>query len=175
MRFPSPTLKTYGIWTLDRVQRAEATSLPVTAAHESHLPEVERVRPGYSSVASDYLRRGHHGVFLWQDDRIAGMAWYMTNTTRRTIRTKGYFPLLEGRTLLHADWVYPDYRGQGLHRVLITSRIELVRTTGNVSTIEAAIEHENFASLRNYEQLGFSLDRRLAVASWGRWTISRNR
>lgn len=175
MRKPLPTLRTYGVWILRSAQRADSISLTITAADEDDLPEIERVRPGYASMASDYLRHGHRGVLLWQDDRIAGMGWYVTNTTPHTIRTKGYYPLLAGRALFHADWIHPDYRGLRLHTVLIASRVERIRTIGDVSTIEAAIEPENVASIRNYEHLGFSLDRRLTVMSWGRWTIARSR
>lgn len=174
MQIHLPTSTTYGVWSLDHPHDSEVSAFPITEATESSLPDIEHCRPGYSSRAREYMVSGHHGILLWQDNHITGMAWHVTNESARTVRTKGYYPLLPGRTLFHADWIHPEHRGQGLHRVLISSRLNIV-SGGPATLVEANIEPDNRSSIQNYERLGFILDRTLTVVSWRRWAIARYR
>lgn len=174
MRLPLPTRRTYGVWVFSQTQPPPAPAevvLPVTMAD---LRMIERSRPGYSPLAQAYLTQDHRGVMIQREGSIIAMAWSVGNSEQRTLRTKGYYPLRPGRTLLHADWVHPDHRGEGLHRVLIAARLASLTSGTRGMTIETNIEPGNVASVRNYESQGFLLDRRLTVMAWGPWAIARH-
>jgi len=135
--------------------------------------DVELARPGYGDIARRYLGADHRGVVVRVDGDVAAMAWYIVNTTERTVTVKGYHPLRPGYALLHAAWTHPNHRGKGLQRETIKFRAHQIASTHPFHTLEAAVSPSNIASSRNYQHLGFTASGTLYVTSWMGRAVAR--
>lgn len=174
IRVSAPRINSYGVWTLTQAdtRQRERARAAVTHVNETSLSRIEESRPGYAAAAERYLHDGHMGILIQTDNAVAAMAWMVSNPGSRTRRVKRYYPLRPGHTLLHADWVHPEFRGEGMHAKLIEARLDILSATHGAGEIEANIEETNKVSIHNYERAGFQRSHTLTVASWSRWSIS---
>lgn len=132
------------------VAQAPRTDVTMIALTSANLDLTESSRPGYRAIASNYLESGHLGWVALTPDGVAGCCWMFVNDTPRTTRAKGYFRVPPHSAYLHAAWVDPNHRGQGIHRHMVSFRAGL-----SPYPLLANIATTNTASLRAYASSGF--------------------
>src|SRR5690606_5504164 len=108
-------------------------------------------------------------------DEVVALSWYVFNNYDEQLRVKRYYPLRPGHALLHADWTSPAHRGRGLHKLMLTERVHIIRSRYAKPEIESAILPSNVASARNYQNVGFVLRDHLRVISWASFSSGRFR
>lgn len=172
-----PKIETYNIWSSPPRIPKEITHDSGFLIRELKLDDVkalDRARPGYGASAKRYFEEGHQCVGLLDGENISAFGWYYINdSSSETRKLKGYHPLYPEHALLHADWTHPEFRGRGLHKVLVSSRLEILSCVSSVREIEAAIHPSNKPSEKSYVRAGFEVSRKLTVFSWLRFSVGR--
>lgn len=158
------------------VQGSGADSYTVRAIELGDLEAIARARPGYSTAARAYLAAGHSGhLALTPSGQVAALAWHFQNSGAAKELVKGYFEVLPGETYLHAAWVHPEHRRQGLHWLLLKARIASALEQVEHTTFVANIELGNYSSERTYSKVGFTTNEKLIVVRHGRKTVKNKR
>lgn len=157
-------VKVYGIYqarasavaTDIDVDEWETEGFGLAQLDETWISSIEDARQDYSASAYNYLINDHVGFAACHGDDIAAMGWIARGDQARG-KVLNYYPLASGSYWLHADWTSPQYRGRGLHRLLIVQRAKYAinHSEHRDPTLEANIESSNKASIRNYTKLGF--------------------
>lgn len=133
---------------------------------------LDEARPGYLHWAHHYIIAGHTGFAVVHGGKVVATAWLQRGPHSGGAGAS-YYPLAENAYWLHADWTHPEFRGQGLQKVLIARRVAAVYDENPSAVVECNIEPGNSVSIRQYQKLGFGITGklvRLVVTSEKGWS-----